>query len=519
MAVPSMAGFVAFLPSRISSPMRDTHLNITTELDTQARLRPDHPAIFYEGRQFTHGELAHLSRRSAQFFAECGVRPADVVALNFQNMLALALAILGLTRLGSTLLVIPRSTTPSQRAEWTRLAQARVRVGDTAQAPGQEPPDIVFDTSRLAIAQTRPPPNPTPSMPWMVVLGSGSTGRRKLIPITHDQLRQRIYGSASIIFDRSDRALILTSLEYPTTIIRLFDVLRQGATLHLTVPNGQPVPAYCDQAGITVLVATVFHVEQMLTKTSESARLQMGRIRALRVAGSTVTPNLRGRIRQHLTENLFVGYGTNECGSITRAGPPAVFAVEGTVGQAGRGVALEIVDEQDRPMPPGAVGRIRVRTPGMVGAYLNDPVATRQAWRDGWFYPGDLGRLSTLGELIHCGRADQMMIFNGINMYPAEIEQCLTGHPDVTDAAAFAIPDPVHQDIPMCVVSLERGSRTTEAQLLAYARERLGFRSPQRVFAMVTIPRNEQGKPLRARIAELVVRRLSQLRPPRLPSR
>ena len=148
----------------------------------------------------------------------------------------------------------------------------------------------------------------------------------------------------------------------------------------------------------------------------------------------------------------------------------------------------------------------------MFEGYLNDPESTGRSLIDGWFYPGDLGKMTPDGQLIHCGRGDQMMIFNGINIYPAEIEQCVTGHPAVTDATAFPLKSPVHQDIPVCAISLKQGSAITEQELLAYLNERLGFRSPKRLIALKKIPRNEQGKIIRHELMAQVNRFFSRAR-------
>ena len=151
----------------------------------------------------------------------------------------------------------------------------------------------------------------------------------------------------------------------------------------------------------------------------------------------------------------------------------------------------------------------------MFGGYLNDPESTRSCLIDGWFFPGDLGKMTPDGQLIHCGRADQMMIFNGINIYPAEIEQCVTRHPAVTDAAAFPLSSPVHQDVPVCAVVLLEGSTITEEHLLAYLQQRLGFRSPRRLIRLKAIPRNEQGKVIRHELMARVSAFFSRARPAR----
>jgi D-alanine-D-alanine ligase-like ATP-grasp enzyme len=182
-----------------------------------------------------------------------------------------------------------------------------------------------------------------------------------------------------------------------------------------------------------------------------------------------------------------------------------VYAIAGNVGHPHPGFELQVVDAKDRPLPAGEAGLVRIRSATGIDGYLNDPIATAEAFRDGWFYPGDLGRLAAGGQLIHLGRADDLMIMNGINIYPAEIEQTLLIHPAVRDAAAMPIRHPVHQDVPVAVVSLHPGADAAAQDLLRFVHDRIGAHALHQIFILEEIPRNEQGKPrrddIRAQIA------------------
>ena len=141
-------------------------------------------------------------------------------------------------------------------------------------------------------------------------------------------------------------------------------------------------------------------------------------LRALMPTGSIVSDRLRQRVLETLTPNLYVRYGTNETGSIALATPQDVHAISGTVGRPLSGVQVEVVAADGMSLPTGDIGQIRIRSPGMIDHYLDDDDATKRAFRDGWFLPGDLGKFTPDGQLIFLGRADQMMIMDGINIYP-----------------------------------------------------------------------------------------------------
>jgi acyl-CoA synthetase (AMP-forming)/AMP-acid ligase II len=151
--------------------------------------------------------------------------------------------------------------------------------------------------------------------------------------------------------------------------------------------------------------------------------------------------------------------------------------------------------------PPGEPGEIRLRAPGMARAYHDDPEETALRFRGGWFHPGDLASRRADGQMIIHGRADDMMILNGINIYPAEIEAALERHPAVANAAALPVRSTAHGEIPVAAVELLPGAAASRAELLAFARARLGLRAPRRVLVLERLPRSPQGKVLKREIA------------------
>ncbi len=249
---------------------------------------------------------------------------------------------------------------------------------------------------------------------------------------------------------------------------------------------------------------------QLLQSLPASTQAAMESLTALMLIGSTVSANLRQRIRERLCSRLCVLYGTNESGTLCATEWQDVYQVPGTVGRPQSGFRLEVVDAHDAAVPAGQPGQVRIQGPAMIDGYLDDEPATARAFRNGWFYPGDLGRLTPDGQLIHLGRSDDMMIVNGINIYPAEIEQVLTAHPAVREAAAMPLKHAVHQDVPVCAVSLVEGARVDAQALLSFARERLGAHALQQVVMLDRIPRNDRGKPDREALKASIALRLGR---------
>ena len=283
--------------------------------------------------------------------------------------------------------------------------------------------------------------------------------------------------------------------------MRAAGVLNVGGCV--VFPDGLKLESVLDfirRARVTRIKCAPVHLHWLCGLEGEEMLLPD--LRVLEVGGSTVTGKLRDRVRQRISRNLYVRYSTTEVGVVTVA-PPEV-TVSDTVGAALPGVHLQIVDAADQPLPRGEVGLIRVRAPGTAEGYYDDAEATAKAFRDGWFYPGDLGMLTDEEQLIFKGRADDMMIFDGINIYPAEIEAVLATHEAVGEAAAFALKSEIHQDVPVAAVTLR--VLVAEADLLAFCRARLGARAPQRVIVVEVFPRNPAGKILKRELMNLLQR-------------
>jgi acyl-CoA synthetase (AMP-forming)/AMP-acid ligase II len=496
--------------------------NLTGELIRHARSTPDAPCLL-AGPDLTlsYRDVDQAVWTFSQHLHRHGLRAGDVLGLTIADELTLVLTMLAVIRLGATVFSIPRKAPePRKRA---LAANAGIRALASDLPPPAEAMARHLPVSRGLINTRHEPGNPTvlcekPQSPWLLITGSGTTGEPKLIPVTHAQTaaRSRLAG-ASLRVTADDRLTSLSHFDFSTSKFRLHEALSAGAAYVLNAWNGKDPIETIRRLQLSVIYATVFHAETLLARVPRAKGPVLDKVRVLELTASTVSDSLRQRVRQGLCANLYVRYGINEAGPVSISQPPEVFDVKGTIGKPLAGVQVEIVDAQYRPMPPGNTGLIRIRSPGLVHRYHANEEATRRSFRDGWFTPGDLGRFTPEGELIYCGRADHMMIMNGMNIYPAEIERVLGGHPEVRDAAAMPIHHPVHQDVPICAVALHPGAQATEPDLLAWAHEQLGSQGPHRLFIVDEIPRNHEGKLVRPDLAEMLARRLANAQTRRTP--
>jgi acyl-coenzyme A synthetase/AMP-(fatty) acid ligase len=226
----------------------------------------------------------------------------------------------------------------------------------------------------------------------------------------------------------------------------------------------------------------------------------------LYVAGSTLTPKLSREVRSRLTQSLFVIYGSTEAGSVTFAHALRCEEEPGFTGYVLPMAQLEIVDESGRPVETGVPGEIRVRSHGMVARYEDEPQGTDAAFRDGWFYPGDLGRVTPDDGLVLLGRTREVMNFGGKKLAPDVIEQALGDCPGIAEMAVFSIGVEGRQRPWVAVVDTDEFEEEAVARQFAKSFPSLPKISIAR---MRDIPRNEMGKVLRGELRSRVERALA----------
>ncbi len=172
-------------------------------------------------------------------------------------------------------------------------------------------------------------------------------------------------------------------------------------------------------------------------------------------------------------------------------------------GKAMEGIEIRVVDGEDNPVAARQVGEIVCRAAQNMAGYWNLPEETTRAMRGGWFHTGDAGYLDDEGYLYIYDRVTDMIISGGENIYPAEVENALFGHPGVADVAAIGVPDERWGEAVKAIVVAKPDAAPTAEELIAFARGRIaGFKVPSSVDFVEALPRNPSGKVLKRELRE-----------------
>ncbi|MCZ8148198.1 MAG: fatty acid--CoA ligase family protein, partial [Roseomonas sp.] len=335
----------------------------------------------------------------------------------------------------------------------------------------------------------------TGDSPLVLSLSSGTTGLPKGPRATHRQFENRfmVYW-LNLGLNAQDVYVSVTPLYFGGGRAFTMAMLFAGATVSILSPRSRmrALADHVRHVGGTVLFMVPTMIRRLLDESIPG--LALPTLRVLISSGSALHPEERMAIRARLTPNLFEFYSSTEGGGVSVLTPADCDLHPDSVGRPAFRVEVEIVGEDHEPLPPGSVGRLRYRSPASARGYWNADGG--DAFRDGWFYPGDLARLDADGFLYLHGRAKDMIIRGGVNIYPQDIERIIAELPGVRDVAVTGVPSrEMGEEVAAFVVA--DGSVTAEA-VAAGCRDRLApYKVPSIVRFLPELPRNAGGKVLK----------------------
>jgi long-chain acyl-CoA synthetase len=224
---------------------------------------------------------------------------------------------------------------------------------------------------------------------------------------------------------------------------------------------------------------------------------------ALRVAasgGASLPVEVLHDVEQTFSFALLEGYGLSETSPVASFNHPDRPTKPGSVGTPIRGVEFGLRDEDDAEVADGEIGEIVIRGENVMKGYWNQPDATADAMRGGWFHTGDLARRDEDGFYFIVDRKKDMINRSGFNVYPREVEEILYGHPAVAEAAVFGVPDAMSGEEIAALVTLKEGASATEVELRNYVKELIAAYKYPRIIRFGPIPKGPTGKILKREI-------------------
>ena len=483
-----------------------------------AAATPHRVALRDRDRARTYGELGDRAARLARVYVDLGVEPGGAVAVMVPNGMEFFEAAAAACRTEQRFLPVNWHLKADELAYILGDSGARVLVAHESLAEFVRPALAqaaacrvltVGDDYEAAIDAAAPLDDRAGwRAPAFIFYTSGTTGRPK--GVVHSGLDpQRMAVSQQGLMalwgiTAEDVYLLAGPAYHAGPGGYAFTTLFGGGTVSILDRwDARAALATIEAHRVTFSFLTPAHFIRLLeVPEADRAGYDLSSLRLVIHGGAPCPVPVKRRIIDALpATEVWELYGASE-GGATRVSPAEWLARPGPVGTPWPGVEVRVLAGDGNPVPPGAEGVIHIAPPGAGGPgggtfhYHNDDAKTEAAWRDGAFTVGDVGHLDADGYLYITDRVSDMVIRDGVNIYPREIEEVLHTHPGVVDCAVFGVPDERHGEILKAVVEVR--APVTVEELQAHCRARLAdFKCPAIVEFVDELPRDPNGKVLK----------------------
>ncbi len=492
-------------------------MNIFDSLE-RAQIRfPDKEALVYKNQRTTYLELCEQAcRLSAALEQRVGLKRGDRVAIFLPNIPEFVATYYAVEKLGA-IAVSLNVMLKRDEVEFILRDCGAVLLITTAQLLAQVPESIPTLRGIVAVGETSGEPclrfSELVSEPatWeapdirvdgddgaAILYTSGTTGKPKGVLLTH--------GNLSFNADAVNRYAQMTADDRVLCFLPLFHCFGQNfimngavkasATLILHerfVPDEILESALVNRASVFLGVPAVY----MRFLAQPECEKYLENIRYYFTAAAPMPAEVARRWRERFGKTIHEGYGLTETSPFASHNHESDYR-EASVGTALEGVEIKIVDEKGHTLPAGELGEIAIKGPNVMKGYFNRPEETAEVIRDGWFLSGDIGKMDEDGYVYLVDRAKDMVNISGFKVWPREVEEVLSKHDAVTEAAVIGIPDPISGEAVKAFVVLKEGAQLAEKEVIDFCRDRMAvYKAPHYVEFIDALPRNPSGKVLK----------------------
>jgi long-chain acyl-CoA synthetase len=496
-------------------------MDIRKSLDEVAHRLPHKTALIYRHHKISFEQLRAQACSLSRALKEHGVDQGDKIGILLPNCPEFAICYLAAVQMG--VVAIPmdmrlsREEIGSMLKNWsistfiahhshTQLArelQDELRgllrviiVGGTSDQP-QKDNILPYETLFQYPGEINWEINIQGAYDALILYTSGTTGQPKGVVLTYDHLDCFPATIKLLGVGESDINAILLPMSHISGPILINHLIVVGSTL-VILDTIRPE---------TILEAIATHrinwfhgvppIFQALLKGAREKKYDTSSLRFVAMMGAPVPLTLMQDFQARFPQvKVIQGYGLTETSPLVTL--VALEDWERKLGSAGKpvpGAEIRIVDDEGRSLPPGSVGEVIIKGPQVMKGYYNNPEATAQVIKDGWFHSGDLGRFDSDNYLYIVGRKKDMIITGGLNVYPIEIEECLLQHPAIAEAAVIGIPDFMRGERIKAVIVPKPGEQLAKKDIQSYCREYLAdFKVPDLIEFRDSLPKTTTGK-------------------------
>ncbi|MFC5991248.1 acyl-CoA synthetase [Limoniibacter endophyticus] len=509
-------------------------MNLSNFLTQAARRHPEKVALVWGGQQWRWEEMeARVNAMAHALMTEFGVTKGDRILIQSSNCNQMFESMFACFRTGAVWVPANFRQTPDEVAY---LAQASGATGvicnaafpDHAKALSEQAPDIRFtiaigDTAfgenydaivARNLGQIVYPVAVDRDDPCWFFFTSGTTGRPKAAVLTHGQMAFVVTNHLCDLMPGTnfdDASIVVAPLSHGAGVHQLCQVAHGVTTILLPSDrfDVDTVWSLVEKWKVTNLF-TVPTIVKMLVEHPSVNAYDRSSLRYMIYAGAPMYRADQQKALQTLGCVLVQYFGLGEVTGAITVLPPAFHHADdgphariGTCGFERTGMQVEIQDDNGNPVKLGESGEICAIGPAVFAGYYQNPEANEKSFRNGWFRTGDLGHMDENGFVYITGRASDMYISGGSNVYPREIEEKILQHPDVSEVAIVGVPDPVWGEVGIAVCVLADGAKADAAGLAAWLDGKVSrYKLPKRYLFWDALPKSAYGKITKKMIRE-----------------
>ncbi len=501
-------------------------MNLAAAFTSSAEKNRTRTALCWGEEMYSYETFLSQTRRlAAHLQKNLGVKPGDRVGLWLKNCPEFIPALFGTLMAGGVVVPINNFLKPDEVSHILGDAEVDILITDAVKK--NELPQLLACRPQLKVCQVEDladagtpaeeVPNETPASRLnpercesdlaVLIYTSGTTGRPKGAMLSHGNLLANVESCRQVLAAvEADRFVVLLPMFHSF-------MLCVGVFLPLLI-GGSMVLIRSVHPAKNVLLEILHHQATILPAIPQFFRSLAGaplpKDFPLRVCISGGAP-LPAEILREFNEKipaipLIEGYGLSEASPVVSMNPLAGPWKAGSIGVPIPGVEITVQNEAGEILPAGQTGEICVRGANVMLGYWNQPEETAKALRSGWLLTGDIGYGDDDGYFYITDRKKDMLLVNGINVYPREIEEVIYKFPGVKEAAVIGVPDSRKGEHALAFVSAKEGAQLEERAILQFVREKLAdYKVPRRVVLMPALPRNATGKILKTSLRQQTV--------------
>ena len=501
-------------------------MNIGEALPRNAQHFPNKLALRDHAKSLTHLDLHLRTNRLGNYLLAQGVRPGDLVAFscgsrseNFELLFALG-------KIGAVAVPFdfhwssqecramiefldPKAFIVEGRQETRHLSDllperfppSRALAIDWPEAAWSHP----YEEAIRSAAADDPAVEVKEKDTFLIMITSGTTGFPKACMVNHETYVIRSLNNAILkAMNPETRALLTLPLHFNAGRGSMVGALYLGATVFIQERFNEEqflATVEAEKISYTMLVPTLC---DRLLQYAHLDRHDTSSLQFIGITGGHLSSEEAGRMASRVCPEIHETYASTDCGQVT-ALTLADRAHHGdTVGRPIWCVLLGIVDEDGREVPPGRMGEICVRSPLCVQGYYRNPEATQEFFAGGWCHTGDIGFIDADGYLYVTGRKKNMVKSGGISIFPEEIEEVLSRHPKIAEAAVIGFQSAEWGEAVKALVVLKPGEHCDSDELIRFCKESLAsYKAPKLLQFVKSLPRTGLGKIDRGRLGAL----------------